>query len=97
MIYVSDILANAVFGFDETANGNVAPVLVLRGNQTGLSYPSALITASIAGPLFFSTFYLVVRDRWPGAIWLFALVVNAMSDPLVLSLRFQSLIKPETY
>jgi DHA1 family tetracycline resistance protein-like MFS transporter len=44
--------------------------------------------ASIVGPLVFSTFYFVVRQRWPGAIWLSALVVNAMAVPLVLNLRF---------
>jgi MFS transporter, DHA1 family, tetracycline resistance protein len=57
---------------------------------------SAMSMASIVGPLFFSTFYFVVRDRWPGAIWLSALVVNAMAVPLVLSLRFQSVTKPES-
>jgi len=45
---------------------------------------SAMSMASIVGPLLFSTLYFVVRDRWPGAIWLSALVVNAMSVPLVL-------------
>jgi DHA1 family tetracycline resistance protein-like MFS transporter len=49
---------------------------------------SAMSMASIVGPLVFSTFYFVVRQRWPGAIWLSALVVNAMAVPLVLNLRF---------
>lgn len=58
---------------------------------------SAMSMASIVGPLLFSTCYFVVKDRWPGAIWLSALVVNAMAVPLVLSLRFQSVTEPKTY
>lgn len=50
---------------------------------------SAVSLASIAAPLGFSTFYFVVRDEWPGAIWLSALVVNLIAVPLVLSLRFR--------
>lgn len=50
---------------------------------------SAMSLASILGPLAFSTFYFVVRERWPGAIWLSALAVNAIAVPLVFSLRFQ--------
>ena len=51
---------------------------------------SAMSMASIAGPLFFSSFYFVVREQWPGAIWLSAMVVEAIAAPLVLSLRFPS-------
>jgi len=51
---------------------------------------SAMSLASIAGPLGFSSFYFAVRDHWPGAIWLSALVVNATAVPLVASLRFSS-------
>ena len=50
---------------------------------------SAVSMASIVGPLFFSSVYFVFRDRWPGAIWLSALVVEAIAAPLVLSLRFR--------
>ena len=50
---------------------------------------SAMSMASIVGPLLFSSFYFVVRDYWPGAVWLSALVVNVVAAPLVLSLRFQ--------
>ncbi len=50
---------------------------------------SAMSLASIVGPLMFSTFYFIVRERWPGAIWLSALVVTAIAAPLVLSLRFR--------
>ena len=45
--------------------------------------------ASIIGPLVFSSFYFIVRDQWPGAIWLSALAVNAIAVPLVFGLRFQ--------
>jgi DHA1 family tetracycline resistance protein-like MFS transporter len=47
---------------------------------------SAVSFASIVGPLAFSTFYFVVQKQWPGAIWLSAVVVYALSIPLVLSL-----------
>ncbi|MDT8760575.1 TCR/Tet family MFS transporter [Sphingomonas psychrotolerans] len=50
---------------------------------------SAMSMASIVGPLAFSSFYFVVRDQWPGAVWLSAMVVNALAVPLVLSLRFR--------
>jgi DHA1 family tetracycline resistance protein-like MFS transporter len=49
---------------------------------------SAMSLASVVGPLMFSSFYFVVRGEWPGAIWLSALLVNALAVPLVLSLRF---------
>lgn len=49
---------------------------------------SAMSLASIIGPLMFSSIYFVVREQWPGAIWLSALVVNAIAVPLVLSLQF---------
>ncbi|WP_424191196.1 TCR/Tet family MFS transporter [Ampullimonas aquatilis] len=51
---------------------------------------SAMSLASIVGPLVFSSVYFVVRERWPGAIWLSALIVNAIAVPLVLSLRFSA-------
>ena len=51
---------------------------------------SAMSLASIIAPLGFSSFYFVVRAEWPGAIWLSALVVNAIAIPLVLRLRFGS-------
>jgi MFS transporter, DHA1 family, tetracycline resistance protein len=50
---------------------------------------SAMSLASIIGPLAFSSFYFVVRDQWPGAIWLSALAVDAIAVPLVFGLRFQ--------
>lgn len=64
---------------DETRQGQFQGVLA-----------SAMSMASIAGPLAFSSFYFVVRDRWPGAIWLSALAINTVAVPLVLRLRFNS-------
>jgi len=62
---------------DETMQGQFQGVLA-----------SALSMASIVGPLFFSTFYILVRNQWPGAIWLSVIATYAISVPLVLSLRF---------
>jgi DHA1 family tetracycline resistance protein-like MFS transporter len=59
-----------------------------QGQFQGL-LASAMSLASIVGPLLFSTFYFVVRNQWPGAIWLSALVVNAIAIPLVFGLRFK--------
>ncbi|MGJ7038870.1 DHA1 family tetracycline resistance protein-like MFS transporter [Shinella sp. BE166] len=50
---------------------------------------SAVSLASIVTPLGFSSFYFVVREEWPGAIWLSVVVVYAISVPLVLGLRFK--------
>ncbi|MFZ6770073.1 TCR/Tet family MFS transporter [Undibacterium sp. Di26W] len=50
---------------------------------------SVVSLASIIAPLAFSTFYFVVREQWPGAIWLSVVVVYAIAVPLVLSLRFR--------
>ena len=49
---------------------------------------SAMSMASILGPLAFSAFYFVVRDEWPGAVWLSAMAINVLAVPFVLSLRF---------
>jgi DHA1 family tetracycline resistance protein-like MFS transporter len=51
---------------------------------------SAVSFASIVGPLVFSTFYFVVREQWPGAIWLSVLVAYVIAVPWVLSLRFRA-------
>lgn len=53
---------------------------------------SAVSLASIVAPLAFSSFYFVVREQWPGAIWLSVVAVYAVSVPLVLGLRLK---KPE--
>jgi DHA1 family tetracycline resistance protein-like MFS transporter len=50
---------------------------------------SAMSLGSIVGPLLFSSFYFVVRQEWPGAVWLSALAVNAIAVPLVFGLRFR--------
>lgn len=50
---------------------------------------SAVSLASIVSPLAFSSFYFVVREQWPGAIWLSVVVVYALGVPLVLSLHRQ--------
>jgi len=50
---------------------------------------SAVSMASIICPLAFSSFYFVVREQWPGAIWLSVVVVYAITVPLVLGLRFK--------
>ncbi|KKC35647.1 MFS transporter [Devosia epidermidihirudinis] len=65
---------------DETLQGQFQGVLA-----------SALSLASIIGPLFFSSVYFVVRQQWPGAIWLSVVAIYAISIPLVLSLRFKQL------
>lgn len=62
----------------------------LQGQFQGV-LASALSLASIIGPLFFSSFYFVVRQQWPGAIWLSVVAIYAISIPLVLSLRFKQL------
>ncbi|MQA42723.1 TCR/Tet family MFS transporter [Rugamonas aquatica] len=50
---------------------------------------SAVSLASIICPLAFSSFYFLVREQWPGAIWLSTVVVYAIMVPLVLGLRFE--------
>ncbi|MDP9808848.1 DHA1 family tetracycline resistance protein-like MFS transporter [Rhizobium tibeticum] len=51
---------------------------------------SAVSLASIVAPLAFSSFYFVVRQQWPGAIWLSVVVVYATGVPLVLGLRLKT-------
>jgi DHA1 family tetracycline resistance protein-like MFS transporter len=64
--------------------------LVDAGRQGQLQgvLASAISLASIASPLGFSTLYLLVRNRWPGAVWLSVLLLYALATPLVLRLRF---------
>ena len=52
---------------------------------------SAVSLASIIAPLGFSSFYFVVRESWPGAIWLSVIVVYVIAVPLVLLRRPPSL------
>lgn len=53
---------------------------------------SAVSLSSIVAPLFFSSFYFVVKEQWPGAILLTVIAVYTVAMPLVLGLRFP---KPE--
>lgn len=48
---------------------------------------SVVSLASIIAPLGFSSFYFVVRDAWPGAIWLSVIALYAIGIPLVLGLK----------
>ena len=50
---------------------------------------SVISLASIVAPLGFSSVYFVVRDAWPGAIWLTVAVLYLASVPLVLGLRLE--------
>ncbi|MBX4908491.1 MULTISPECIES: TCR/Tet family MFS transporter [Rhizobium] len=47
---------------------------------------SAVSLASIVAPLGFSSLYFLVRQDWPGAIWLSVVAVYALCVPLVLGL-----------
>lgn len=42
---------------------------------------SAMSLASIVALLAFSTIYFVVQKRWPGAIWLSVVVLDAIASP----------------
>lgn len=50
---------------------------------------SSVSLASIVAPLFFSSFYFVVREQWPGAIWLSVVALYALGALVVLRLRIQ--------
>ena len=55
---------------------------------------SAVSLASIIGPLAFSSFYFVVREHWPGAIWLSVVAIYAIAVPPVLGLRLEEPASP---
>lgn len=61
----------------------------LQGQFQGV-LASTVSLASIVAPLGFSSLYFLVRDQWPGAIWLSVVVLYAMVVPVVLGLRFDS-------
>src|SRR5450830_1406093 len=44
---------------------------------------SVVSLASIIAPLAFSSFYFVVQQDWPGAIWLSVVLINAIALPLI--------------
>jgi len=64
----------------------------LQGQFQGV-LASVVSLASIAAPLGFSSVYFLVREQWPGAVWLSVIVIYALAIPVVLGLR---LGKPET-
>lgn len=80
----------ALGGIGTPALQSLATRLVDEGRQGQFQgvLAAAMSLASIIGPLLFSSVYFVVREQWPGAIWLSALLVTAIAVPLVLRLRF---------
>ncbi|MGZ2457645.1 TCR/Tet family MFS transporter [Rhizobium anhuiense] len=50
---------------------------------------SVVSLASIVAPLGFSSVYFLVRQAWPGAIWLSVVAVYALAVPLILALRLK--------
>ena len=50
---------------------------------------SAVSLASIVAPLGFASLYALVRDGWPGAVWLSVVAVQAVAAAIVLALRFR--------
>lgn len=56
-----------------------------QGQFQGL-LASVVSLSSIVAPLGFSSFYFVVQQQWPGAIWLSAIAVYAITVPIVLGL-----------
>ena len=54
----------------------------LQGQFQGV-LASAVSFASVVAPLAFSTIYFLVRNHWPGAIWLSVVVTNLIAVPLV--------------
>ena len=68
----------------------------LQGQFQGV-LASAVSLASIVAPLAFSTLYFLVRQRWPGAIWLSVVALYLIAVPLILRLRLrqpQSALQP---
>lgn len=57
---------------------------------------STVSLASVAAPLVFSGVYAVVRQQWPGAIWLAVIVVYAAALPPMLGLRFRPAVEQST-
>lgn len=49
---------------------------------------SSLVSLSaVAGPLVFSTVYLLLKPHWPGAVWVLGASCYLLALPLILSLR----------
>jgi DHA1 family tetracycline resistance protein-like MFS transporter len=47
---------------------------------------SVVSLAAVIGPLVFSSLYVAVRARWPGAIWFSVVLIDLLALPLVLGL-----------
>ncbi|BAM92762.1 tetracycline efflux transporter [Bradyrhizobium oligotrophicum S58] len=58
----------------------------LQGQLQGV-LASTVSLASIVAPLGFSSMYFVVREQWPGAIWLSVVAIYVLIVPFVLWLR----------
>ncbi len=58
----------------------VAPAV--QGQLQGV-LASAMSFASIVAPLAFTTIYFVVREQWPGAIWLSVVATLVIAVPLI--------------
>lgn len=67
--------------FQALATRKVDPIR--QGELQGV-LASVVSLASIIAPLAFSSFYFVVRENWPGGIWLSVIVLYAIAVPLVL-------------
>ncbi len=61
----------------------------LQGRFQGV-VASTVSLASIVAPLGFSSLYFLVRQAWPGAIWLSVVALYAIAIPFVLGLRTRS-------
>lgn len=59
----------------------------LQGQFQGV-LASVVSLASVVAPLVFSSLYAMLRDQWPGAIWLAVAMVYLATVPLVLALRW---------
>lgn len=79
----------ALAGIGTPALQSLASRLVDEGQQGQFQgvLASAMSLASVIAPLIFSSVYVIVRDEWPGAIWLSALAVNVLAIALVFSAR----------
>jgi len=77
--------AFALGGIGTPALQSLSTRLVAPSDQGRLQgvLASAVSLASIVAPLVFSTFYMIVRAQWPGAIWLAVVAVYGIVVPLV--------------
>jgi DHA1 family tetracycline resistance protein-like MFS transporter len=59
---------------------------VRQGQLQGVM-ASIVSIASIFGPLFFSGVYFVIRDSWPGLVWIVGVGIYALALPLIFGIR----------